>query len=362
MFTLYNAVLISLVLYLCFCASYTDFKYGKVFNRHVVKFLIAGIFINTVYFSYVKFVNQIETQWIFRYVINILIGCGIAFLMYHNKTWAAGDAKLYVAVLLLIPYNLIIDNSLNIFPGFIILTLIFAIGFIYIVFETFIFVINDIKNKTFNLSCSLNKVTNASYGFDLLRKYLFSYLLASLIIEFLVHFYPSFYSSNRGLILLLNVFLISTAISVFNMKSISLALIVLIFVYVGIRIFIIPLSAKTLYINISSIVTLILVIALRYLGSGYNYLEIPTDKVKSGMVLSFDTIARFKKSKILGLPQSTTETTVSRITSKQAESIKRWKNSKNGLNYIKIVRHVPFAPFISIGTIAFLLIRLFKLL
>jgi hypothetical protein len=90
----------------------------------------------------------------------------------------------------------------------------------------------------------------------------------------------------------------------------------------------------------------------------YNYKTIPTEDVKSGMVLSYGTILMFQPSKVKGLPTYTTEDIRSRISGDEAERIVRWKNSKYGRPMITIVRKIPFAIFITMGTIFYLLMRI----
>ena len=71
------------------------------------------------------------------------------------------------------------------------------------------------------------------------------------------------------------------------------------------------------------------------------------------MVLSYMTVSSFLKSKVKGLPKYTLESIRTRITSEEAESIRRWKKSKYGKDTIIIVRKIPFAIFICIGFITF---------
>ena len=78
------------------------------------------------------------------------------------------------------------------------------------------------------------------------------------------------------------------------------------------------------------------------------------------MILSFESVIRFYNSRIKGLPKSTTETTDSRLTEEQVESIKRWSKSKKGQETIVIVRHMAFAPFMLVGEILFFITKLYS--
>ena len=86
----------------------------------------------------------------------------------------------------------------------------------------------------------------------------------------------------------------------------------------------------------------------------YNYEWVKTSEVKSGMILSCFAVQQFLCSRVKGLPESTDETTKSRITQEQAESIHRWEKSQYGKEYIMVVRYIPFAVFILAGLITYL--------
>ena len=89
----------------------------------------------------------------------------------------------------------------------------------------------------------------------------------------------------------------------------------------------------------------------------FNYQEIKTEDVRSGMILSMGTSMNFLRSRVKGLPGVSFEDMRSRITIDEADAIRRWGKSKNGSDKVVIVRKVPFALFISIGCMMYLLIR-----
>ena len=99
---------------------------------------------------------------------------------------------------------------------------------------------------------------------------------------------------------------------------------------------------------------------LRYILNGYNYKTIETSNVSKGDVLAYSSILLFEKSKIVGLPQVTTEDISSRISDEQAEAIKKWGKSKNGGTSIIVVRKIPFAIFIIIGELLYFILRVFR--
>ena len=113
-----------------------------------------------------------------------------------------------------------------------------------------------------------------------------------------------------------------------------------------------------IFIDARALLLIALIIILRFVADRYNYKIIKTEDIKCGMVLSYTTVMSFSKSRVTGLPKTTTEDIRSRISDDEVNSILRWKNSKYGSDTITIVRKIPFAIFISIGTILFIMLRM----
>lgn len=358
--TIYNIALIFIIIIICCLATLTDLKYGKVFNKHILIFLLIGAVINLIYFCYAVYSEDLNILTLLRYFVNFFIGSGISYLLYNYDIWAAGDAKLYILILILTPYNLIIDNTLNYFPGFTILVFIFSISFLFVAIETLVLLGRDLKNSSISYIKHRELKANKPEIIDFILKYAVSFFFTSIVNEIMLFKFSSFYFSNRGLVLLLNVFVIIMLLNIFNGKKIIIVCVMLCIFYIGLKMFMIPFTSKSIYVNLYSFTTVICIVFIRYLGAKYNYKEIQTNDVKEGMILSLDTVFLFKKSKVRGLPNATTETTDSRINVENAESIIRWGNSKFGSPTIKIVKHIPFAPFISLGTLVFIIIRVLQ--
>ena len=102
-----------------------------------------------------------------------------------------------------------------------------------------------------------------------------------------------------------------------------------------------------------------MLMAFRSVSEKYNYEEIKVEDLKPRMILSFGSVIKFYSSRVKGLPKSTTETTDSRLTLDEVESIKRWSKTKKGEDTITIVRHLPFAPFIFLGELLFFILRVY---
>ena len=92
-------------------ASITDFKNQKIFNKSLIMAIVFSLL------TYIAFYQTLETQYIIAFIINLSIGIIISFLFFYFEIWAAGDAKMFFTLLLMIPYNLYEVNKENLFPA-----------------------------------------------------------------------------------------------------------------------------------------------------------------------------------------------------------------------------------------------------
>ena len=76
--------------------SYTDFRYGKIANAYTLILIGFGVI------SQIFFLSAGEILW-FHSCITIFGGLGLAFAMFYAGIWAAGDAKLFWGISLLMP-------------------------------------------------------------------------------------------------------------------------------------------------------------------------------------------------------------------------------------------------------------------
>lgn len=111
-------------------STVTDFKEKKIYNKTI----ICGVSISLL--LYIVLWNQIDMELIKSYVINLGISVLISFLFFYFKIWAAGDAKLFIAMIIMIPFELYEVDTTNVFPGIYLLIIIFSVAFIYVVIET----------------------------------------------------------------------------------------------------------------------------------------------------------------------------------------------------------------------------------
>ena len=107
-------------------SSITDFKNKKIYNKNIL--IAVGLSVLT----YLIFLKQIEIAYIKNYTINLVISIVISFLFFYLKIWAAGDAKLFLAIVFMIPFEIYEVETKNLFPALILLIMIFSIAFLYV--------------------------------------------------------------------------------------------------------------------------------------------------------------------------------------------------------------------------------------
>lgn len=329
-------------------ASITDFKDKKIYNKNIVIASIISICV------YIIFWKQIETEYIFNSIINYVIALIISFCFFYFKIWAAGDAKLFLAIILMIPYSVYESSGGNVFPALNVLIVIFSVAFIYIVFETiFLWIKDDKKFEKLKIyKMSKNELI------DYITSYFMGYFLITFVNNIMYTFFEKFSNNNAGLILLCNMLLLMFVYNVIEKKE------KIVFVLI------ISLVANLIYhcifgffitmINIKMLLIVLTIMFFRRISEEYNYEKIKIENLKDRMILSYESVLKFYGSRVKGLPQFTTENTDSRLTKEEVESIKRWSKSKKGLDEIVIVRHLPFAPFMLCGEIIFFILRIYS--
>ena len=183
------------------------------------------------------------------------------------------------------------------------------------------------------------------------------YFILLFLNNIIIKLFPDFRIYNGGLLLLCNMLILTFIYQV--LKEYRKILIVSIIFFLANVIYYILFGIELYSINIKILALVLLIIFFRTVAEKYNYEEIKVEELKPRMILSYGSIVNFYGSRIQGLPQSTTESTDSRLTEDEVNSIKRWSKSKKGKETIVIVRHMPFAPFILCGEIMFFILKLY---
>ena len=332
--------LIALLIY----TSVTDCIQGTIKNQAIVISGAIAITLDIVYYT------VWGRQYLHLFFSNIIFLGVIVLLFYAYHLWAGGDSKLLFVVGLFIPANF----YEGIFSRFIILILSFSAAIFYVVGETIVF---GIKQHSL--------FSKPHFQMDYSR-FVFSYIFmagATMLCNWLLMYcLQNTEWQSLTLYTAMDFIIVLSLIQVRNRLSkrrLGIAA-------VGIAIMVVVLSLVTdvhinNQVNLFSCIFVFGLICIRSTAERYNYQIIPTSEVRKGQILAASTVISFSKSKVQGLPRVLTEDLRARLTQEEVNSIYRWEKTKYGKPYIMIVRKIPFAIFIAIGTILFLILRIFVL-
>ncbi len=106
--------------------SYTDFRYGKIANIYTAFLIGFGII------SQALFISEGNITWIHS-CVTLFGGLGISFVMFYTGIWAAGDAKLFWGISLLLPPSAFSNTSETQFYPLILMVNIFLLFLVYVV-------------------------------------------------------------------------------------------------------------------------------------------------------------------------------------------------------------------------------------
>lgn len=328
-------------------SSITDFKNKKIYNKYLIVAIVLSVVI------YLLFWKQIEIIYLKSFFINLFIGGIISFLFYYFKIWAAGDAKLFIVIIFMIPYEIYEVDTSNFFPSLYLLIIIFSVAFIYVFVETIYLWIKD-KRKFENIKqLKIEKFLKMNF----IVKYFMGYFIVLLINNISSKFFVGFKANNEGLVLLLNMLILFLIYRIIK-NTWHEVIITVLFVFFNVLYYIFC-GFQFYSINIKMLALVFAILIFRSISEKYNYQEIKIEDLKPRMILSYGSVLSFFGSRVKGLPQSATENTDSRLTEEEVKSIKRWSKTKKGKETITIVRHMPFAPFILIGELIFFIAKLY---
>ena len=109
--------------------GYTDFRYGKIANIYTLFLIGFGVI------SQGLFIGEGDITWLHS-CVTILGGLGLAFAMFYAGIWAAGDAKLFWGISLLMPPNAFSRTPATQFHPLILLVNIFILFLVYVTFTS----------------------------------------------------------------------------------------------------------------------------------------------------------------------------------------------------------------------------------
>lgn len=260
------------------------------------------------------------------------------------KLWGAGDSKLWLFVNFIYPAGWYAVSDKMLFPSMIMFMLIFIEAYIYLIGESlWLTVFHKERAVTFH---------QGKIQLEQLWDIGFSILFLSLVYTACSYVLGDYFESNRIFFSLIGILMTNKLVSA-RIQHKKIWTICMLTVY--------SLLSFTFWggydfrtLGMTVILVVVTHFSLKFTDR-FNYEWIRTCDVKAGMILSYFAVQQFYGSRVKGLPTTTDETTKSRITQEEADSIKRWEKSKYGKEQIMVVRYIPFAVFILIGMITYLI-------
>lgn len=324
----------------CLYATVSDIRASIIENRLLAFAFCAGLILNIVY--YTLFANEYFGTFLMGFMVFAIIS--VMFYAFHF--WAAGDSKLMILVAFLLPARVFGWEENSIAPAIIILIVAFSAAFIYVIGESI--VIGVQKRDLFDIKLFRGGIQRFLKGYVLCGTYL------TLLNQLVVLLFPRVYLQHAELFMLGSFFaaVLISEIEALKKPAILFPCLALALLLTGYT-----LHNRQMALDPAVFLALVGVVLLRVVAEKYNYQEIPTESVIPGMVLSFASVARINAStQKSGL--MATEDVRSRLSSEEAKKVQAWGASKHGAKTVVIVRKIPFAIFISVGVIAFMLLRM----
>lgn len=313
----------------------SDIKKGIIPNRLLLIGLAGGVPFHLL------FLLSGSALYYPNWLINMLIADALAFVMYYNRLWAAGDAKLFMVLYYLFSPPLL-DVGLYTY-SVVPYIFIFLPAILWVLADTIINLIRREPRKSipFQPKKILRNVvivmieSTAFYGVISLIPEGFVFengLFVSLLMMCYAYFCGRKQIMKKWYVILIH------------------ALIAAVSFFFGHGITVLP--------DWRSLLMLILIIGIQHFVSLYNYRQMPCSDVKAGMILSSDTVFSFQKSRVQGLPADPSEELTAKIDEEQAAAVRRWEKSAYGSPTVWIVRRVPFGSMIVLGFVLWAIVRI----
>lgn len=336
-----ESILMALIAAIGIYATITDIKNGIIQNRALLLVSAFGLVVNVIYFT------VFAREFILTYLINLAIVSAFAVALYGFHFWAAGDSKLLICITFLFPARLYDDGLIMYAPGIIVFIYVFLIAYVYIVVDSIVCFIR--KDKFYS---------GHRLGKEDVKRFIVGYLMCFVYMralgELLRFVLGDFYYNNQIVFSFLFFFV---AIKIHEKKFFRKWYVIAVALVLNIAFL---QSFRFQISNLYGYGVLFVALFLRYLLSGYNYKQIPTESVEKGMVLSVPTVMMFTSSRVKGLPKMSFEDMRSRLSEEEVEAVRRWKDSKQGKETVTIVKKIPFAIFIVLGELVFFFIRIWR--
>ena len=334
-------------------ATASDVRQGKIYNRHLALFGLGGVAV------YAAFYPQLVAGFAPGLAANALISLAVSFLFFYTRFWSAGDAKLFCLTAMLVPYALYPSGLL--FPAFYVLMVTFTLAFVFAALQSHYYGIIDSRRPPAKRRAMRAVRFSASATLEWLLRYLAASLLFGLLYRFMGRLIPLVMVRDRGLVMIVGLLLLVLLYGRLRSRRIAVALIAAGFLANVASALLTGEALANLLDPRGPLIALVAIVVMQFVAR-YDHIRVPVTELKPGMVLSALTVAGFRLSGRRGLPQSTTETLVSALTTEQVARIREWGAADPADAFVVVVSHVPFAPFILAGSIGYVALAYLQLL
>jgi Flp pilus assembly protein protease CpaA len=162
--------------------SYTDIKYGKIFNKWII---LGFIYIFCLYIFIFFFLEG--RVYIFKLILNGTIAFSAGYLLWYFKLWSAGDAKLFSVYAFLVPLDFYSKSYVLHFPSFNLLMNLFVPLLLVLIISALIVTLKELykakdRIKKLKLPETKRVFQLLSYLFQLFLNYVFAFIILNLII------------------------------------------------------------------------------------------------------------------------------------------------------------------------------------
>jgi len=317
-----------IVLFLGFSTSYTDIKYGKIKNNHLITALLAGV----IYYLIIYF-SGMPILLLGYAAIFFAISTVIGFFLWYFSIFGAGDAKLLAVYSFIIPPFVYHYVSVPYLPFLDIIISTFIIAVVYVAVQAIFSTSLAEKLKSLKEVFGLRNIFSyviTIFGLSWLISVLLSGLienlfLMALAIFFLYYLFSKIFSKYtiHALIFFCVLRLVLDYKNIFNLAFVQGFIIILVFY-------------------------MIIFGAVRTIAYRRNEKFISVKNIKEGMII--DGFVEDKKIKKHANIQIPLKKPLSKI---EVEKIKKlWKGKKLFFSSVAVSERLPFAPFVFAGAIA----------
>ena len=106
--------------------------WANIYNGMILIACLVGLAIDAVY--YLAFAGE----FFFPFLMDCILTAALSIFFYSQGIWGAGDSKLLILIALCLPGRIFCRDGLWSFPGFLLITIIFAVSFLVVFIDSII--------------------------------------------------------------------------------------------------------------------------------------------------------------------------------------------------------------------------------